>query len=110
MPQEVRGCTQEGVTSLVGTVKALADSLVSKMLASDVPLPTVTARVLVFPLAWPCFFVTLAKRATQLNFDSLGGIVDYWGLYKLILVIHDICAHSETDSYICTLHLKPGLH
>ena len=66
-----------GVTSLVGTIKALTDGLVSKMLASDVLLLTVTARVLVFPLTWLCFFVTLVKGAMYLNYSNVSSISDY---------------------------------
>jgi hypothetical protein len=67
MPQEVWGYTQERRAAVIGKVKALADSMFSKILASDVPLPTVTARVFMFPLTWPCFIITLTKRATLLN-------------------------------------------
>jgi hypothetical protein len=76
MPQELRGCTQEGRASFVGTVKSLADSLFSKMLASDMPLPTVTARKSIVPLTRRRFYVTLAKRATQLS-CGLGVIGDW---------------------------------
>ena len=50
MPQELRGCTQECQAAFIGIVKALANSIFSKMLPSDMPLLTVTARKRIVPL------------------------------------------------------------
>ena len=67
MPQEVCGCTQERRAAFIGAVKPLPDSVLSKMLSSDMPFLTVTARKRIVPLTWRCFYVMHAKRATQLS-------------------------------------------
>jgi hypothetical protein len=75
--QEVYGRTQEGSVSFIRTVKALSDSPFCKMLVSNVPLLTITARIFVFPLIQACFLIPLpAKGAIQLGCSILGSIVD----------------------------------
>jgi hypothetical protein len=86
MPQEVCGCTQERRAAFVGTVKALADSMFSKMLPSDMPLLTVTARKRIVPLTRRCFYITLAKGASQLSF-AFSVISDRQDVYKRVFVV-----------------------
>jgi hypothetical protein len=61
MPQEVCDCTQERHASFLGSVKTLPDSLFRTMLPADMPVPTVTARKLIFLFARRCFPITRAK-------------------------------------------------
>jgi hypothetical protein len=88
--QEVHGRTQEGGASFIRTVKALSDSPFRKMLVLNVPLPTITARIFVFPLTRACFLIPPpAKGAIQLGCSILGGVVDWRDVCKRILLIHD---------------------
>jgi hypothetical protein len=99
MPQEVRGCTQERRAAFIGTVKTLAGGLFSKVLASDMPFPTVTARKRIVPLTRRCFYVTLAKMATQLS-CAFGVIGDGRDVCKGVFVIHSNFIGLQTLAWL----------
>jgi hypothetical protein len=82
------------------------------MLISDVPLPTVTVRIFMFPLTRGCFFVTpLAKGATQLGCSILSGVVDRWDVCKWIFLTYDKMVDFQMPAWlirVISLSQPPG--
>lgn len=81
----------------------------SKMLPSDMPLLTVTARKRIVPLTRRCFYITLAKRASQLSF-AFGVISDGRDVCKQVFVVDYNFISLQTVAWLVeVICLKPLL-